>query len=653
MNPLYHKLAKKSTLFVLACLLLPGISLARQPNDTHFAKQPFYQQINSLQAWDYTVGSKDMVVAVIDNGFDINHPDLQDNIWKNIEEIPNNNRDDDDNGYVDDINGWDFVDGDNSVGFTNLEPETEKDNLSSHGTISLGLIGAVGNNNKNGVGINWKVRIMPLRSVANNGVGFFVDVAKAVDYAVDNGADVINLSLVSDLNNESLKNSIKRAYEKGVVVAAAVGNEGNSSLGFLNTNPSYPACYDKDSVENFVIGVASIDYDDTLSKFSSYGNCVDLSAPGRNINSTLYVDSKLGLNTEFGGNAQGTSFSTPLVSGAAALLKSIVPSWEANQINNFLVNNSDDIDFKNSAGLRGYVGKRLNVGKIIKKAVSSVSYLQDSIREIYYSSGNEVFSYNFNTKVTNSIDRLLNSDLVDFNFFNVNRIGQQELIMLTNRSGHYFVRIDGFGGKFVNEFALNNIKSSNGKYVKIKVDVVNDVVNYIVELRQNNKIILEKYLANGTRQSQIEIKADKWDVVNDKIYLATISNNKLFLEKKDWSGNKLESFDYNTNDGVILDFVTKDINEWSGPEQLVLIKEGGKTKQLIADIVGGGFREVDIENNLSDINRWSIQFDPYNKVVWPINFEGGKFPLLIGGHKWVGERELIKIKNVQKVIVRQ
>lgn len=375
----YLILSKKSIvgslLAIGAALCLCGPVFAYTPSDPYYSWQKdVYNQIHAPEAWDYTVGSSTVVVAVIDTGVDILNPDLADNIWVNTDEVPNNGVDDDNNGYVDDVHGWNIVENNNDVSIANI---TEADDAGAvnHGTLLAGLIGASGDNGVLGAGLSWHVSIMPLRAVNNSGGGDLVDIARAVNYAVDNGASIINLSFVGFTTEPALTAALYRAYQKGVLVVAAAGNSRNDSSGNENLTKvkQYPICLDYDYMQNWVLGVASVSASDTLSYFGDYGSCIDISAPGEKIYSTQKVSAQPGFEKDFDGGWYGTSFSAPLVAGTAALIKSIRPEWTAKEITETLLKSADDIDYLNP-GFAGQLGYgRLNTGKAVRLAIESKS----------------------------------------------------------------------------------------------------------------------------------------------------------------------------------------------------------------------------------------------------------------------------------------
>src|SRR3989339_2066424 len=164
----------KHYFLLLAIIFSPMVVLAKVPNDPYFSQWSF-EDTGVYKAWDYGTGSRDVVVAIIDNGFDTFHPDLIDNVWKNENEISQNGIDDDKNGYIDDYYGWNFLENNNDPrpNVSNLTEDEKKAGVFNHATIVAGIIGAKGNNGLDGAGINWEVRLMNLKILGNNGTGQF------------------------------------------------------------------------------------------------------------------------------------------------------------------------------------------------------------------------------------------------------------------------------------------------------------------------------------------------------------------------------------------------------------------------------------------------------------------------------------------------
>lgn len=304
----------------------PSPTGGTRPNDTDVSKQYYLSQINAFNGWGTRSTSENVVVAIIDDGIYINHPDFSGNIWVNPREQVGNSRDDDNNGYIDDIYGWDFI-----------SNEGEMTTRGSHGTHVAGIIGAVGNNNQGTVGITWKVKLMPL-IVCDSRIGCPRAAAtKAIRYAADNGAHVINISLGSSGTtgySSEFDEAIRYAYNKGVTIVAAAGNgdiEGsnalNSGLGQDTTLiPQSPVCNDND--QNMVIGVGAVDDQGYRTRWSNLGKCVDVYAPGKGIYSP-------GTNIHDGAlysSVDGTSFSAPMVAGLAALLKGQYPTMPNSEV---------------------------------------------------------------------------------------------------------------------------------------------------------------------------------------------------------------------------------------------------------------------------------------------------------------------------------
>jgi subtilisin family serine protease len=230
--------------------------------------------IDAPEAWAITTGSSNVVVAVIDSGIDFNHPDLAPNIWQNPGETPDNTIDDDGNGYIDDMQGWDFVDNDNNP----IDPNSD-----SHGTHVAGIIAAKGNNTAGITGVCWTATIMPIRFLDTFDSGSVADEIAAIDYAIDNGANIINASF-GDVNySQTEYDAISRANAAGVLLVAAVGNDGINDDIF----PNYPSSYDLDNI----IAVAATNQNDALAWFSNYGaTSVDVAAPGIDVYSAKPSD---------------------------------------------------------------------------------------------------------------------------------------------------------------------------------------------------------------------------------------------------------------------------------------------------------------------------------------------------------------------------
>jgi len=330
------------------------------PNDVYFNRQWALHNtgqnngtpdadIDAVEAWDIETGKSDIVIAILDTGVDYLHPDLINNIWVNKDEIPDNGIDDDNNGYVDDVIGWDFVDNDN-------DPADEY----GHGTLCAGVIGAVTNNSLGIAGVCWGCKIMPVRVGRNRSIT--IDAAiKGIKYAADNGARVISMSWGGYGDSRALREALDYAYSKGVVLVAAAGNNGLN----LDTFPIslYPAEYEN------VISVAATDRNDEIANFSNYGVVVDVAAPGVDILSTAptYTVALRDLEKNYS-VASGTSMACPYVSGLVGLILSRNPDLNPSNIRTILQSSVDAITTK-----RRIAFGRINAFKSLQKTANVVA----------------------------------------------------------------------------------------------------------------------------------------------------------------------------------------------------------------------------------------------------------------------------------------
>ena len=266
--------------------------------------------ISAMEAWDMSVGSRDVIVAVIDTGVDYTHPDLAANMWINEGEIPGNGIDDDGNGFIDDVYGWNFSTFDRWINPVGFDPSDPMDR-NGHGTHCAGVIGAVGHNGEGIAGVNWRVRIMALNFLGEWGFGLTSDAILALEYAWKNGARISNNSWGGRGYSQALYDAILMAGLNGHLFVTSAGNNGwnNDTEGGLWHQ--YPSDYDLANI----ISVAATDRNDELATFSNYGAIsVDLAAPGAGILSTVPGNRYESMS--------GTSMAAPHVAGAAALLLS-------------------------------------------------------------------------------------------------------------------------------------------------------------------------------------------------------------------------------------------------------------------------------------------------------------------------------------------
>lgn len=335
------------------------------PLDPYLFQQSYLGTINTKGSWSsQSKENKEVVVAILDSGIDLAHPDLKNNIWINSDEIPGDGLDNDENSYIDDINGWDFVDSDNDPMPVLLEGYDYT--AVNHGTVIAGIIGASAND-EGIVGINPRAKLMDLRILDSKGMGNTLVLSQAIDYAVENGADIINLSLVGKSIDESLKRSIVNAYNKGVMIVAASGNESKVGVD-LDAEPAYPVC-DFDNV-NRIIGVAAVDSQNKLSTFSNFGEkCIDIAAPGVNIYSTVYHDIEdSNFSSYYRGGWSGTSVAAPLVTGALSLLKMNYPNLRPADMYSILLSSTDSLQAANTLLYKKLGKGLLNIGAALDAA---------------------------------------------------------------------------------------------------------------------------------------------------------------------------------------------------------------------------------------------------------------------------------------------
>ena len=295
--------------------------------------------VAALKAWLKTQGSTDVVVAVLDSGVDYKHTDLAANMWLRPDNISQYR--DAELGTFDDSHGFNAAD--------NLSDPMDEN---GHGTHCSGIIGAEGDNDEGIAGINWKVKIMPLKFMGRGGFGTTKDAIEAINYAIDrkrNGVNVrvINASWGSTLASKALEDVIRAAGEEGILFVAAAGNNGSSN----DRSPHYPSNYDLPNV----ISVAALDRNDSLASFSNFGvKTVHIAAPGRDILSTW-------LGNDYR-EASGTSMATPYVAGVAALILAQEPKLSVEKLRERVLKSIDKID-----SLDGKLenGGRINAAKAL------------------------------------------------------------------------------------------------------------------------------------------------------------------------------------------------------------------------------------------------------------------------------------------------
>ena len=340
------------------------------------------KKIRADLAWNLDIGSQSITVAVLDTGLDKTHEDIQGNVWTNPGEIPNNGIDDDNNGYIDDTWGWDFATCEVIDPFYGCtvprEPDNDPTDVNGHGTLLSGVVGAVGNNGTGMVGVNWQIKIMPLKVFSDGGTsGLENDFANAIQYAVENGADITNNSWGGD-PGENIPQLLKDAFDYadglGVIHAAAAGNE-NIDIGDEDNCNLFPACLDT------VMAASASDVNDQKASFSNWGHKIEVAAPGVDILSLRAEGSNPAYPV---GNhyarTYGTSISSPFVAGLAALVFSRQPTLSNKLARVVIQASADDIDTPGFDIHAGY--GRINAYQALQKADEAMTKPELLIRSV-------------------------------------------------------------------------------------------------------------------------------------------------------------------------------------------------------------------------------------------------------------------------------
>ncbi|MCX7599447.1 MAG: S8 family serine peptidase [Armatimonadetes bacterium] len=318
------------------------------PDTPEYRKQYHHPLIGTPLSWDAKPASawRATVIAVVDTGVYLAHPDLAGKIWKNAGEIAGNRIDDDSNGFVDDIHGWNFAEDNNDP---NPRPNGRDENgdgtpdeNASHGTLVAGIAGAAVFDNYGTAGVYPNARIMAIKIFPADGATDLQTVVDGINYAVTNGAEVINLSVGAPWST-IFNTPIAAAHSKGIVVVAAAGN---STRALTDSYLESPVC--NDGASNYVIGVGYTDQYEAKGRYSNWDTSsgrhwVDLCAPGERIYGPACYDPAYGFTEYFYTNT-GTSFAAPMVAGAAALVKAVFPSLTNDQIGERLRSTADNID---------------------------------------------------------------------------------------------------------------------------------------------------------------------------------------------------------------------------------------------------------------------------------------------------------------------
>ena len=325
---------------------------AYTPPDPRYAEQWALPKINAPAGWDYTGGSPDLVVAVLDTGVQLAHPDLAVNVFKNLGEVAGNGKDDDANGRIDDVNGW------NSYDQTGV---VEDDN--GHGTEMAGII-AANSDNVGITGLAFDTRILPCKVSNSQGLATSSTVIDGINYAVRNRASVINMSLASNIDDPSVRAAIEFATTFNCTVVCAMGNDGS----YIK---QYPAAW---SNQLNILAVGATNKVDARPSWGTYGEWMTVCAPGEQILTTTL---KGGYTV-----ASGTSHAAAHVSGLAAIIKSLKPAWTPIMVRDFIIKSALD---KGAPGFDQYYGN----GRITLDATAIGGLLQQVIGNLDFEASSE------------------------------------------------------------------------------------------------------------------------------------------------------------------------------------------------------------------------------------------------------------------------
>jgi len=531
-------------LFLLPLNIVHAWGFDYTPKDPNMVYQTYFNNINISPSWSNDLEvNKEVIVAVLDSGIDLDHPDLIDNIWNNYGEVANDGIDNDNNSYIDDVNGWNFIDSNN-----NPQPIISDGydyTAVNHGTVIAGVIAATANNSGI-VGIAPQAKIMPLKILDNKGVGNTLVLSQAIDYAVENGADIINLSLVGTFFDNNLKESIRNAYNNGVMVIAASGNEDNIGVS-LDDTPHYPVCDIGDS--NTVLGVAAVDNNKKIASFSNYGkSCIDVSAPGTHFYSTaLHLANDSKFKNYYKGGWSGTSVATPVISATAALIKMNYPDFRPYDIYNILMSSTQSLEDSNPVQHINLGSGLINIGNALNTA------------EEYY---------NQNIRIILSPDSGLSPEI---------------LIMDSdaNLESSFLVYAEKFHGGV--NIAVGDINNDGEEEI-----ITAPMSDYIPEIRvfDNNHRIKGRFLAyDSNMKSGVEVTVG--DINNDnwnEIITVPVKDDQYIVKLFSMKGrDKGQFLSYGKSLTMGLKIIAKDISGDNIPEILTLPNKGTASLLRIYD----------------------------------------------------------------------
>jgi len=608
-----------SFFIIFLCLAEPVLANIT-PNDPYYSRQWYLAKIKADSAWGKISTSPDMVIAVIDSGVQVSHPDLRDNIWINEKEIPNNGIDDDHNGFIDDERGWDFV--------LNVPDPSPKFSPGwteagvSHGTMIAGIIAAQGNNKIGVTGLTWRAKVMPLKAISDKGEGKISDVIRAVDYAVNNGADIINLSFVSFNYSAAMQEAIRRAHRAGVMIVAAAGNEQSSGGGYnIEQTPIYPACYDGELIgENMVIGVAATDALDQKAEFSSYGSrCVDLTAPGISFFNAVSLGGVTDEpNTAYDGYWSGTSMATPLVSATLALIAQANPELSQREIVNILFASTDNINRLNP-NYPGQLGNgRLNVNRAVEMAKDEL-YRHNGRLLVLPVNGNKGLKLTVpNGDLVKKLDKLGIKSGTSLGAGDINGDDSEEIVVAGGLNQEPQIKIFDQQGKLLKQFLAFDKKFKGGVNLAI-ADINNDNrAEILTAPASGGGGQIKIFDFNGKTIRQISVEGKNW-VGGLSVAAGDIDGNgDLEIVVGYGAGKEPQVKIYNSNGKLVSSFLAYEKKFRGGVKVSVANLDGRKDHNRAEIIVAPGRGREPLIKIFTHRAVLKKQFLAYNK-----NWQGG------------------------------
>ncbi len=605
------KIAVVSVLLLFIANTVQAFKQDYTPEDKYLPNQTYLNLLNVGPSWSNDLQvNKEVVVAVLDSGMDLTHPDLVSNIWTNAGEIAGDGLDNDNNSYIDDRHGWNFVASNN-----NPQPNIKGDYdyiAVNHGTIVAGIIAAE-KNISGVVGIAPQVKIMPLKILDEKGVGNILVLSQAIKYAVDNGADIINLSLVGNHLDKVLADAISEAYNKGVMIVAASGNEKDAGID-LDASPRYPVC-EVDNV-NRILGVAALDQNKKLTSFSNYGEqCIDISAPGINFYSTVYYDkSVLDFNQYYSGGWSGTSVAAPTVTATAALIKMQYPELKPYDIYTILKASAQDLQKINPFNHRDLGSGLLDIGAALNMAAE---YYNQSARIILAPEAGlppEILILDNQGKMKTSFLAYGQNFKggVNVAVADVTGDGQEEIITAPLAGGGPHIKIFNSLGNMVSEFFAYEAKFKGGVNIAVgdvtgdrQAEIVTAPVsgaNAQIKVFDSKGQLLSEFLAYDAKFSG-GVNLAIGDVNNDgfgEIVTAPRSNNVPEIRVFNMSGRPISKFlayDDTWTGGVSI--TVGDVNNDKWPEIVTVPAKGRAPAVKVYSLKG----------------RLKSEFMPYSKYL--------------------------------------